>query len=183
MILIHISMLHSKVLVTLILTTDFLVIWISLFCKKKIKRSIYGKVVTSGQRRLLNLWCASGAWSSLCHPRWWWWMRRKTRNVCRFLHASLTDLYLGQVEDFREDADVVGVWDEGVKSLTAGHGGGHALQLVTAHVQLLQQLQLAQLTDNVNGAREKQTRGQDRMQKSKPQRQITCKKKKNFVKR
>lgn len=78
--------------------------------------------------------------------------------VRRLLHVSRADLYLGQVEDFREDADVVGVWDEGVKPLTAGHGGRYALQLVTAHIQLLQQLQLAQLTEKVNtGTDNKQT--------------------------
>lgn len=65
------------------------------------------------------------------------------------------DLYLGQVEDFREDADVVGVRDEGVESLTTGHGGRDSLQLVPAHVQLLQQLQLTQLTDIINTMRKK----------------------------
>lgn len=90
-------------------------------------------------------------------------------NKEKWRHVARADLYLRQVEDFREDGDVVGVWNEGVKSLTAGHGGGHTLQLVTTHVQLLQQLQLAQLTDNINTVREEQTWGQERTQGSKPQ--------------
>lgn len=97
-------------------------------------------------------------------------MAEEISHMWTLLRVARTDLYLGQVEDFGEDADVVGVWDEGVKSLTAGHGGGDGLHLVTAHIQFLQQLQLAQLTDNINTVREKQTWGQERMQTAKPRR-------------
>lgn len=44
---------------------------------------------------------------------------------------SEPDLDLGQVEDLWEHGDVVGVCYEGVQPLTAGHGGGDGLQLVT----------------------------------------------------
>lgn len=43
-----------------------------------------------------------------------------------------SDLDLGQVEDLREDCDVIGVRDERVQSFAAGHSGGDGLELVPA---------------------------------------------------
>lgn len=45
-----------------------------------------------------------------------------------------TNLNLRQVENLREDTDMIGVCDEGVQPLAAGYSGGDGLQLVAAQV-------------------------------------------------
>lgn len=64
----------------------------------------------------------------------------------RKMNQRKSDLDLRQVEDLREDSNVVGVCYEGVQSLTAGHSGGDRLQLVATQIKLLQLFQLTQLT-------------------------------------
>lgn len=43
---------------------------------------------------------------------------------------------------------MVGVGDEGVQSLTAGHSGGDRFQLVPTQIQLLQYLQFTEFAEN-----------------------------------
>lgn len=44
---------------------------------------------------------------------------------------------------------MVGVGDERVQSLAAGHGGGDRFQLVPTQIQLLQDLQFTELAENI----------------------------------
>ncbi len=43
---------------------------------------------------------------------------------------------------------MVGVGDERVQSLTAGHGGGDRFQLVPTQIEFLQDLQFTELAEN-----------------------------------
>lgn len=46
---------------------------------------------------------------SLVFKALWWRMAEEISHMWTLLRVARTDLYLGQVEDFGEDADVVGV--------------------------------------------------------------------------
>lgn len=57
-----------------------------------------------------------------------------------------TDLNLGQLQDFGEGVDAVGVGRQRVHPLAVKDSGGHGSQSVPAQVQFLQLLQLGQFT-------------------------------------
>lgn len=66
-----------------------------------------------------------------------------------YITQTHTNLDLGEVEDLWEHADMVGVGDEGVQSLAAGHSGGDRFQLVPTQIQLLQYLQFTEFAENI----------------------------------
>lgn len=51
-----------------------------------------------------------------------------------YITQTHTNLDLGEVEDLWEHADMVGVGNEGVQSLAAGHSGGDRFQLVPTQI-------------------------------------------------
>lgn len=71
---------------------------------------------------------------------------RTTKLYIKKKNTSRTNLDLGQLEDFREGIDAVGVGRQRVQALAVEDGGGHSSQSVAAQVQLLQLLQSSQFT-------------------------------------
>lgn len=66
-----------------------------------------------------------------------------------YITQTHTNLDLREVEDLWEHTDMVGVGDEGVQSLAAGHSGGDRFQLVPTQIQLLQYLQFTEFAENI----------------------------------